>query len=124
MTFIESIPLGMSVSYPSLASCEPGKLIGYLADMPPACRAQALRVSRRLRRPWKKKGILRGHPAPRPGDCVPRHPLLNSYEPGEQAIDAAGSPKNPRYVSGLRYERMIRDLTYKNKWHFPISCID
>src|SRR5271167_4197730 len=44
-----------------------------------ACRALALRVSRRLRRPWKKKGIVRGHPAPRPGDCVPRHPLLKSY---------------------------------------------
>src|SRR6266446_8707783 len=35
--------------------------------------------SRRLRRPWKKKGILRGHPAPRPGEAVPRHPLLKSY---------------------------------------------
>ena len=27
----------------------------------------------------EKKGIVRGHPAPRPGDCVPRHPLLKSY---------------------------------------------
>src|SRR3989442_10682021 len=35
--------------------------------------------SRRLRRPWKKKGILRGHPAPRQGDAVPLHPLLNGY---------------------------------------------
>ncbi len=42
---------------------------------------------RRLRRPWKKKGIGRGlpapqagSPAPRQGDCVPLHPLLHSYE--------------------------------------------
>ncbi|HET8852777.1 MAG TPA: hypothetical protein VFN02_09640, partial [Ktedonobacteraceae bacterium] len=35
--------------------------------------------SRRLRRPWKKKGKVRGHLALRQGDCVPLHPLLNSY---------------------------------------------
>jgi hypothetical protein len=33
-----------------------------------------------LRRRWKKMGILRGYPAPRPGDCVPGHPLLKSYK--------------------------------------------
>jgi hypothetical protein len=39
-----------------------------------------LPFSRRLRRPLKKRGMLRGHLALRQGDCVPLHPLLNSYE--------------------------------------------
>jgi hypothetical protein len=34
---------------------------------------------RRPQRPLKKKGMVRGHLALRPGDCVPLHPLLKSY---------------------------------------------
>src|SRR6266852_3160711 len=62
--------------------------------------------SRRLRRPWKKKGILRGHPAPRQGDAVPLHPLLNGYnysgahfEP-PSAVSKEGSEDTPRHGRG------------------------
>jgi len=50
--------------------------ISFLVHNQPTFVTIQVPFSRRLRRPWKKKGIGRGHPAPRPGDCVPRHPLL------------------------------------------------
>src|SRR5579864_8916704 len=36
-------------------------------------------ASCRLRRHTKEQGKRWGHPTPRQGDCVPLHPLLNSY---------------------------------------------
>ena len=71
--------------------------------MPPACRAQALRVSRRLRRPWKKKGDFAR---------TPRAPAGGRSPPAPPAEELRISTGLARFAFGLE------------KWECPDEVLD